>query len=479
MKFNKIKRVHIIGIGGCASSGIAEFLVKKNIVVTGSEQKKREDLTYLERLGVKIYYQHSENNIDKNLDIVLFTPAVISLNPNNPEIKMAKKLNIPTISWEEFIGEYFNSIGAKGITTSGSEGKGTTCGILTTILKDTEFDPVSILGARIKNIYNNKNSNVYIGEGKTYILEADEYNRNFYHYHPDINIMLNFEFEHPETYSDFKAYKDSFYNFFCGMKNEKKLILRATKNIKEFVKEYDLNGSHQIVWFGSRKEISGINSSFLWEVEIVALNIEGIQFVLKNRNNSYNFYIPTLPSYLAYNATGAIIAAFTLGLSYEVIRDNIKNFKGMVRRFDCHKIKDGNGFIITDYGHSPESIRNTIFEIRNIFKNKKVHLIFQPHLYSRTFTFFHEFVKELLLADKISLVDIYPAREKNEEWENKISSKMLYEKLKEYGKEVYYLGKSENIYENAKDKIDKNEITCFIGAGDMDQYYYKIINEFI
>ena len=117
MKFDNIKKIHILGIGGCASSAIAEYLSQQNIIVTGSELKKRDDLSYLKKKDIKIFYSHEKKNIHFNNlipDLILYSPAIISLNPNNPEILEAKKLNIPCKSWEEFIGDYLNSIGKTG-----------------------------------------------------------------------------------------------------------------------------------------------------------------------------------------------------------------------------------------------------------------------------------------------------------------------------------------------------------------------------
>ncbi|HQJ07324.1 MAG TPA: Mur ligase domain-containing protein, partial [Spirochaetota bacterium] len=190
MDIKLLRKVHIVGIGGCASSAVAEYLVRRNIVVTGSEKKERGGLEKLEALGVKIFYGHNKKNVleyGERPDIVLYSPAVTSLDPNNPELSASRENKIQLSSWQSFIGKYLSGIGKTGITISGSEGKGTTGGILTAILKDTEFDPLSILGAKIKGIANGEDSNIYLGNGSTYILEADEYNRNFFNYSPDIN----------------------------------------------------------------------------------------------------------------------------------------------------------------------------------------------------------------------------------------------------------------------------------------------------
>ncbi len=142
----------------------------------------------------------------------------------------------------------------------------------------------------------------------------------------------------------------------------------------------------------------------------------------------------------------------------------------MLRRFDFYKTT-GDGIILTDYGHSPESINHLLEELKTIFPGKKVHLIFQPHLYSRTHNFFDSFVEALSKSHRISLIDIYPARERQEDWQNLVSSKMLYDKLATIHPDVYYAGESKHIASKMQNKIDEQEITCFIGAGDMDFYY--------
>src|SRR5512138_2358447 len=175
MDLKKIKSVHIIGIGGCAASAIAELLSDNKVHVSGSEMKSRSGCEYLEKKGIVIRYSHDKDNIYLNgfpPDIVLYSPAVINLDPGNPEIAEAKIKGIPLESWQNFIGKYLTDIGKTGITVSGSEGKGTTAGILTKILKGTKYDPLSILGAKLKKINGNEDSNIYAGKGDAYILEA-------------------------------------------------------------------------------------------------------------------------------------------------------------------------------------------------------------------------------------------------------------------------------------------------------------------
>ena len=489
MLSDKIHHLHIVGIGGCASSAVAQYLVSNGINVTGSERSYR-DLTYLSDKGIRIYFGHYKDNIyldGKAADYVLYSPAVVKFDPDNVELAEARRRGIPAMSWENFIGEYLNTLGKIGITISGSEGKGTTGGILTKILQGTEFDPLSILGANMKNT-DKPDSNIYVGEGKSYILEGDEFNRNFYGYHPSINVTVNFKYEHPETYKDFDEYKAAFAHFFGGMNgdnHQKTLILRATSDMLDVVKKYKLGETHKIIWFGLPTDDA--IDTVTGEKYIISdhiLRTDGNEFILRRHLDGeladivseFKFKLDFLPGYIVLNAVGAIIAAFELGLDYETIQRNINRFTGMVRRFDVTKTT-GKGVIITDYGHSPESISHIMKELKTIYKGMKLHFVFQPHLFSRTFAFADGFAESLAPADKISLIDIYPAREHIEDWADKISSSMLADKIRPLNPNVEYIGAARDIYTNLHNKLNADEVTCFIGAGDMDAYYGKLIDE--
>ena len=487
MLSDNIKHVHIVGIGGCASSAVAQYLVSNGVTVTGSEREFRSDLGSLTDLGIRVYFGHYKGNIyldGKPADYVLYSPAVIKFDPDNVEIAEARKRGIPKMSWENFIGEYLNTLGKIGITISGSEGKGTTGGILTKILQGTEFEPLSILGAKMKNS-DKPDSNISVGSGSTYILEGDEFNRNFYGYHPSINVTVNFKYEHPETYKDFDEYKDAFAHFFSGMNGDnhpKTLILRATQDMLDVVMKYKLSDTHKIIWFGLPTDdaIDTVPGN-KYIITSHRLCPDGNEFVLNKIVNGtpeqYRFRLDFLPGYIVLNAVGAIIAAFELGLDYETIQQNINRFTGMVRRFDVTKTV-GKGALITDYGHSPESISHIMKELKTIYHGLKLHFVFQPHLFSRTYAFADGFAEALAPADKISLIDIYPAREHIEDWADKISSSMLAEKISRLNPNVAYIGAARDIYQNLHNRINADEVTCFIGAGDMDAYYGKLIDEY-
>lgn len=479
-KFDELKKVHVVGIGGSAVSAVAEILLKNGVRVTGSDMAQSATTRYLSSIGIKIFDNQCKENLmfDGSLpDLVLISPALLFLDPNNTEIVEAKKNNILVITWQEFLGDYLNSINKKGLLVSGSEGKGTTCGILTWILKGTEFDPLAILGAKLKNINEvGENSNIYRGNGSTYILEADEFNKNFHNYHPEIGMMVNFQYEHPEFYKNWNEYKKSFFDFFKNMVGTKTLIFRATQNMIDFVDEYELTKTHKVIWYKNIDDDVKKECDYLISKVKATNNQKGVSFMLETPKGSCSFVINALPLYLANNGTAAIICALELGLSLEEVWTNIQRFTGLERRFDMFTFgKDG--VIFTDYGHSPSSIRQVVKEIRNLFPNKKIHLVFQPHLFSRTYNFLDEFLVEYSKVDKVSLVDIYPAREKKEDWEDKISSKMLEEKLRKAGIDATYIGESKDVDKSLDGKVIDGEVTLFMGAGDMDKSYVKLLEK--
>jgi UDP-N-acetylmuramate--alanine ligase len=475
---SSLKQVHITGIGGCAASAVAELLLRNGVVVSGSEMKQRDDLAYLVDAGCRVHFGHEAGNIyidGSPPDKLLYSPAIPALNPDNPELVEAERNGITSCSWEEFIGDYLDSLGMMGVTVSGSEGKGTTAGILTTILQGTSFDPLSILGARVKAVSAGMDSNVYQGSGDCWILEGDEYNRNFHHYHPAINCMVNFQYEHPETYADFMEYKEAFFKFMSGMSGDKILVLRATGSIINFVKEYGLEQSHKIEWFGNVRDNLPDRA---WTISDSVVDSTGVSYTLTDPDGSEErFSLSMLPAYMIHNSVAAIICARTLGLSSDDIKENIKRFKGMVRRFDMFKTSQG-GVFITDYGHSPAAVTTIISQVRQLFPGRRLHMVFQPHLFSRTFNFFDEFVESLALADRVTLVDIYPAREDPVQWVNRVSSLDLCEALQKKGVTVVYAGHSSGIQETINGIIDLDDVTCFMGAGDMDRYYTALFEKF-
>jgi UDP-N-acetylmuramate--alanine ligase len=189
------------------------------------------------------------------------------------------------------------------------------------------------------------------------------------------------------------------------------------------------------------------------------------------KSNATSWLSP--PAYLVNNAAGAILAARALSLDPEYVRERLKTFRGMVRRFDIFE-SPGGGVVITDYGHSPEAINHILSEVRQFYPGRPVHLVFQPHLYSRTLAFFDDFVAALSEADRVSLFDIYPARERPAEWAHRVSSQELHEALLDRKMDSNFLGDHRDWVQQASGFITEEAVTVFMGAGDMDESYQTL-----
>ena len=516
----QLQKVHIIGIGGCASSAVAQFLTIQGIKVTGSDLFEKQEIQKLRSKGITVNVPHNAGNL-KNPDLVLYSPAIVYADRKNPELQKAEELKIPAMSWEEFIGHYFQSKNMQGIIACGSEGKGSVCGILTCLLQGTDFDPMAILGADFKSqpagdrhlpllTQKEQTRNYYLGKSQTFILEGDEYNRNFHHYQARYAIFTNIEYEHPETYASYKEYKDAFFEFIKQMQKPGELIFRATKNNLQFVLEYELKNPitfygniSELRLFTEYNELKYCHDYYL--IDNVKVNPTGTGWDLYNLEKSENtldtlsqttqeqclslyknqqphtYFIPILPAYNAHNATAAIIMAIKLRLPNHIIKKNLGCFRGMVRRFDVHPTEKG-GVVITDYGHSPRAVQTVLTETKKIWPQKKLHILFQPHMYSRTLEFLDEFAACMDQADVIILTDIYPSREHGTDKKNLVHTRDLYNKMqqreiiKNKKKSLIYLeNKKNNILDYALEQFNSSEILILQGAGDMNQFFSRII----
>jgi len=396
-------KIHFIGIKGIGVSALAGYYLAKGHKVSGS------DLV----LG-----PHKAKNVSKDADLVVYSPAV---QPDNPEIKQAKKLKIKIQSYPQALGEltkeYFT------IAVSGTHGKSTTCAMISLILMKAGLDPTVIVGTKLKEF---GNKNFRIGKSKYLVIEADEWQASFLNYWPKIIILTNIEREHLDYYRDLKHILRTYKKFISHL-SEDGLLIDA--------REYNLR----------QKEAKKLRK---------ILKIPG----------EHNIY----------NALAALNTARALGVSDKISFKALSEYKGAWRRFEEKefKIKNLKLKIIHDYAHHPTEIKATLQAAREKFPNKEIWCIFQPHQYQRTFYLFNDFVRVFSksLIDKLIITDIYDvAGREKKKIKEKISSKELIKKIK----------KSEKVYlpkEKIKDYLKKNlkggEVVIIMGAGDV----YKLLD---
>jgi len=443
-------RVYFIGIGGIGVSALAEYFLEKGNRIFGSDLVSSEITRALEKKGAKIYIgRHRAENITKNIDLVIHSPAV---QPDNPELKQSKKLKIKTQSYPQALGEmtknYFT------IAVAGTHGKSTTTAMLGLLLARAGLDPTVIVGTKIKEF---QGSNCRTGKSKYLVIEACEHEESFLNYWPKIIIITNIEKEHLDYYKNFN---------------------NVLKGFEKFVSH--LSGGGILVINKDHKNTPKLLN------KIKKLKLKTCYFSLKQKETLSVKKVMRVPGeHNIYNALAALAVARILKIPDKTSYKSLADYQGAWRRFEIKEVflrnKNNKIIVINDYAHHPTEIKATLAAAREKFPEKKIWVIFQPHQYQRTFYLFKDFINVFSRApaDKIIIIDIYDvAGRENIAIKEKISSFKLIQKLKKKNKkkEFFYL----STIQKAKDYLNKNlkeeEVVVIMGAGDVYKLADKLDN---
>src|SRR3989344_6087325 len=430
---NKIKRVHFVGIGGIGVSAIARMMLLENKKVSGSDVNSSAIIDELRKLGAKIFSGHSADNVADDVDLLVYTPAVTS---DNPELKRAAELGIPMLSYPEMLGVV--SKDKYTIAISGAHGKTTTTAMIAKILIDAGLDPTVIVGSLLKD--NNppaleasarRGSNFVAGKSEYFLVEACEYKKSFLNLNPKIIVITNIDNDHLDYYGNLENIKKAFGEFAAKLPEDGYLVCDSNEeNLKDIIK----NTNGKIINYTKVK-------------------------------NNFNLKMPG--EHNIKNAQVAIAAAEILGVDFKKAKNYLESFEGTWRRFEF-KGETKNGVLVyDDYGHHPTEIKATLKGVREFFGSKKIWCVFQPHLYSRTKLLFGDFGKSFSYADEIILADIYAAREPKDEG---INSKMLAEEIIKNGGKARYMKSFDKITGFLVENSKKGDVVITTGAGDI----YKI-----
>lgn len=387
---NRVKKIHMVGIGGSGMNGIAEVLLNLGYNVRGSDMADSPAVRRLERLGAEIYIGHGAENVS-DADVLVKSTAI---RANNPEIVAAQEKGIPIIPRAEMLAELMRL--KTGVAVAGTHGKTTTTSLLASIFDEASLDPTVIIGGRL-NAYG---SNARLGEGEYLIAEADESDGSFLCLFPIINIITNVDLDHMDFYDNQEAIDNAFINFmnkvpFYGINvvcGDDPGVQRILPQVKRRVTTYGFDPSNSI----RAKLIScGVKSHFI--VQVNGKDLGEVHLAHPGRHN-------------VLNALAAIGVALEAGISPEICLQGLSKFNGVGRRFEHKGEKDGV-LVIDDYGHHPVEIAATIDTAKECFPDKRLVVVFQPHRFSRTQALFGEFCKVFAGVDKLLLVEIYPASE--------------------------------------------------------------------
>ncbi len=471
-----ISRVYFIGIGGIGMSALARFYLSKNVVVSGYDKTRTPLSRQMEEEGILIHYEDDINLLDRNTDLVIYTPAIPA---DHKELNFYREHNYPVVKRSDILQRITAS--SFNICIAGTHGKTTISTMVAHILRHSGFGCNAFLGG----ISANYNTNFWSSENNVSVVEADEYDRSFLKLSPDIALISAMDADHLDIYGTVENMREAFVEFGNKVKAESELPLSTNLGEESLspgllltkfgLPEKGMNASNHIR-YSLQNDAADVYASNItmhngayefdvigrsWMVEKVKLNMGGMHNV--------------------ENVTAAIAIAHYLKIDADKIRNSVAAFKGVRRRFE-YVIAPGeveheknNIVFIDDYAHHPAELTALIKSAKSLFSKRKCTVIFQPHLFSRTRDLAAEFAQSLDIADEVLLLPIYPARELPVEG---VTSELILDKMENKNADVvskdellHYL--SNNYVQSIKESAN-GQVLITAGAGNIDQLVQPI-----
>lgn len=445
--FNHPIHVHFIGIGGISMSGLAEILLKEGFTVSGSDSKESPLTRKLESEGAEIFYGQRAENIIPGIGCVIYTAAI---SRSNPELIEAVAQKLPLLTRAELLGQLMKNYDTP-IAVSGTHGKTTTTSMISHILLEGNLDPTISVGGILKAI----GGNIRVGNSETFITEACEYTNSFLHFFPKISVILNIEEDHLDFFKDLEDIRHSFHQFAALLPADGTLIING--DIKDY-SEICEGLSCNVVTYGS-------SESFDYSADNITYDENGhVSFdLIRGGKHTDHICLSVTGDHNVSNALSAIAVADLLKIPMDVTKKGLLSFTGTDRRFE-YKGEFNGVTIVDDYAHHPTEIAATLKAAQHSPHNC-VWCVFQPHTYTRTKAFLHEFAESLSHADHLVLADIYAARETDTLG---ISSADLAREAEKFGTDTHYFPSFEEIEAFLKENCRPGDLLITMGAGDID-----------
>ena len=444
--FNHPMHIHFIGIGGISMSGLAEILLKEGFTVSGSDTKESPLTKKLESEGAHIAYGQCAENITPGIGCVVYTAAI---NRSNPELIEAVAQKIPMLTRAELLGQLMKNYDTP-IAVSGTHGKTTTTSMISHILLEADMDPTISVGGILKAI----GGNIRVGSSGTFITEACEYTNSFLHFFPKISVILNIEEDHLDFFKDLEDIRHSFHQFAALLPDDGTLVING--DIKDYPEIYS-GLSCNVVTYGS-------SSDFDYSADNITYDENGrVSFdLILHGEKTDHICLSVTGDHNVSNALSAIAVADLLDIPMAVTKKGLLSFTGTDRRFE-YKGEFNGVTVVDDYAHHPTEIEATLKAAQHSPHNS-VWCVFQPHTYTRTKAFFHEFAEALSHADHLVLADIYAARETDTLG---ISSADLAKETAKLGTDTHYYPSFEEIEAFLKENCRPGDLLITMGAGDV------------
>jgi UDP-N-acetylmuramate--alanine ligase len=393
----RVRRIHMIGIGGAGMSGIAEVLVNLGYRVSGSDIRASAVTRRLQGQGIELFIGHAAENIG-SADVVVSSSAV---DDSNPEVAAARGARVPVVPRAEMLAELMRY--RHGIAVAGTHGKTTTTSLIARVFAEAGLDPTFVIGGLVNSV----GSNAQLGASRFLIAEADESDASFLHLQPMVTVVTNIEADHMDTYGgDFAVLRRTYLEFLHNLPFYGVAVLCVDDPvIRELLPEV----ARQVITYGVAEEAD-------YRIADVVKDGLTTRFVVHRPGAA-----PALPIHLnmpgnhnVLNAAASVAVAGDEGLDDGAIQRGLAGFSGVSRRFSQMgelALPGGTALLVDDYGHHPTEVRATLESARQAWPERRVVMIYQPHRYTRTRDLYEDFVAVLSRCDVLLLLDVYAAGE--------------------------------------------------------------------
>ena len=447
--------IHFVGIGGISMSALAELLHRQGFRVSGSDLKSTPLTERLRSLGITICYTQQAENITKELSVIVYTAAVHS---DNPELVRARELGLPVLERKDLLGQIMQQYRyVAGV--SGTHGKTTTTSMLSLMLMEGNLDPTILVGGVLDSI----GGNLHMGSSSYLVAEACEYCNSFLSFYPSDAIILNIEEDHLDFFHDLEDIRRSFRKYAELLPPHGTLVINGDiDRLSELTKDLPAH----TVTYGICDTVKDLTA-----YDYAAANISfdangfGSYDCYENGTLLGRVFLKVIGRHNISNSLAAAALARAYGVSFEAIAAAAAKYTGTHRRFEYKGSANGVR-VYDDYAHHPSEISTTLRAARVcVTGTQKLWCVYQPHTFSRTKAFLHEFAESLSLADVVVLADIYSAsREKDP---GDISSADIAALLKEKGNKVYHFHSFEEIKKFLSENCQTDDLLITMGAGDI------------
>ena len=444
--FNHPIHIHFIGIGGISMSGLAEILLSRGFIVSGSDRIHSALTDMLEEAGATVCYRQIAENISDAIDLAVYTAAIHS---DNPEYAAVVEKGIPTLSRAQLLGQIMRNYKIP-VAISGTHGKTTTTSMISEILIKAEADPTLSVGGILRSI----GGNIRIGKSDYFVTEACEYTNSFLSFFPKIGVILNVEEDHLDFFHDIYEIRESFHRFASLLPDDGLLIINGSiEGLSDIVKGLKCT----VLTYGKN---SSCDYSY---TDLTFDEMARPTFTLQDKwGHRETVTLSVSGEHNVSNAVAAMALSDALSLPRQTAITALAQFSGTDRRFE-YKGQIGGVTIIDDYAHHPTEITASLQAAVN-YPHRTLWCVFQPHTYTRTKAFLPEFARALSLADKVVLADIYAARETDTLG---ISSRTLQEEISKLGKECFYFPSFDEIENFLLERCSHGDLLITMGAGDI------------